>query len=150
MCGRNESKILRLIHGKLLYIQKNPNQIEAKQISNLKIAIHISHIIPHGLHDHMSHIQMCRSRLVPMLVVLATGHSHPRHYPRLFSPSLRHIHSRHVLHAGFSNLLGRDANRELEERGAEMAKEEQMVEPQVGFRQRVQLQVALAFCSSQL
>lgn len=36
MCGRNESKILRLIHGKLLYIQKNPNQIKAKQISNPK------------------------------------------------------------------------------------------------------------------
>lgn len=26
MCGRNESKILRLIHGKLLYIQKNPTK----------------------------------------------------------------------------------------------------------------------------
>ena len=84
-----------------------------------------------------------------MLVVLATGHSHPRNYPRVFRPSLRYIHPRHVLHAGFSHLLGRDANRELEERGTEMAKEEQMVEPQVGFRQRVQLQVALAFCSSQ-
>lgn len=147
--GETNQKFFVLFTVSYFIYKQNPNQIEAKQISNLKKAIHISHIIPHGLHDHMSHIQMCRSRLVPMLVVLATRHSHPRHYPRLFSASLRHIHSRHVLHTGFGHLLWRDPNRELKERGTEMAKEEQMVEPQVGFRQRVQLQVALAFCSSQ-